>query len=232
MDHRPSSRSPRRAKLRLAAPVPGAIRNGSPGMSNEGSCTPRSLADTESRTLARPVVHHRADVEPGDDRAGRVTLRRHEHGLAVQRGLRGDALHGRRIGALEQPVGDLEVHLAQLDQEARPAALLRKAHGRPRGAQALGARVLSRQQSGRHVVARQLGPVERLLEPVDADLAEERVADIRGREGRQLEERPGEGVVAPPRLVEVWSRRRPAASRPGSRSAGGHRPASGPHRAA
>ena len=51
MDQRPSSWSPRSAKVRLAAPVPGASRNGRPGMSNDGSFTPRSLAETESRTL-------------------------------------------------------------------------------------------------------------------------------------------------------------------------------------
>ena len=50
---------------------------------------------------------------------------------------------------------------------------------------------------------RELGVVERLLEPIDADLAEERLPDLWRGEAGELEQRAREGVVLPPRVVQA-----------------------------
>ena len=69
-------------------------------------------------------------------------------------------------------------------------------------ARAFGAGCFTRQKPGRRVLSRERYPVHRLLERVDAHVAEQCWADVRRVDGRKLEQPAREVVVGAARVVE------------------------------
>ncbi len=77
-------------------------------------------------------------------------------------------------------------------------------HRGARHAQPLGSRAVERSEAGREVTLSELRVVQRLLEVVQAGLPEESLADLGCRDQRKIQQALREGVIALPRLVEVF----------------------------
>ena len=176
-------------KSRLLVPVPGSTRNGTPGIWNEGSFTPRSRALAESTVrlvtwLMTALTSMDPNAEPAARRLALITV-----GPAIQRW---GGSHTTNRGSVGAPNGTRpcygEIQRSLLQQKPRKILLPGKFDRVSGSAQAFRTGSRPREQSRRHVLLRQLGPIERLLEAIDAHLAEERAPDVRCVERRQLQQ--------------------------------------------
>ena len=144
------------------------------------------------------VIHHGARGELGTGRA-------RKHGPAIQRWIAREAgevagVPLRLLGSRMQQEGKLGAP----QEKARQRVLFGKAHVFAGAAHPCGTRARARQETRRHVAARQLRVVQHALERSDRARSEQCRADVRRIERRQLHQAARERVV--PALGAVQSR--------------------------
>src|SRR3954462_2574197 len=151
----------------------------------------------------REMVYHGANIDRGHRRRGGAPGGGDHCRTAVERRGGGQSLHGCSVGALDRTATtDREIELPFLQQKAGKLLGFGKFDGLSRRAQSPRTGRGMWQQSGWHVLLSQLSPIGRLLESIDADLAEQRATYLGSGERGQLEERLGEGKILLTGLVE------------------------------